>query len=190
MYYLCIINIKTFKIMASLKELRRKIGVNYLGGTTHSAKMRYSYNKGTMTYCIYLAPYNMSGYQVCGKGEHCKDFCLNGAGRNKADIIANGFEHSTINKARIKRTKAFYEDRECFMELLIKEIKSAMESAKRKNIKPKTGVENSLYFKPVLARSASAVFQSLFSNSFKSGLVISFSFLPFFFHARMILCWS
>lgn len=120
--------------MATLKELRSKIGVCYLGGTTHSAKMKYSYNKGTMTYCVYLAPYNMSGYQVCGRGEHCKDFCLNGSGRNKADIIANGFEHSNINKARIKRTKAFYENRESFMELLIKEIESAMQSAKRKNM--------------------------------------------------------
>jgi hypothetical protein len=120
--------------MSTLKELRSKIGVSYLGGTTHSAKMKYSYNKGTMTYCVYLAPYNMSGYQVCGKGEHCHEFCLNGAGHNKADIIANGFEHSKINISRIKKTKAFYEQRETFMELLIKEIESARQSAKRKNM--------------------------------------------------------
>ena len=43
------------------KDTLAKIGISYLGATRQSAKMRYSYNAKVATYCIYLAPYNMSG---------------------------------------------------------------------------------------------------------------------------------
>lgn len=106
----------------AITSLRKMAGVSYLGGVTHSAKMNYSYNKGTATYCLYLAPANISGYEVCPNSKFCRANCLNAAGRNKGDILSRGFERSNINKARIKKTKLFFENRELFMQLLIKEI--------------------------------------------------------------------
>ena len=106
----------------TITALRKQLGVSYLGGITKSAKMKYSYNNGTATYCLYLAPSTMSGHQACPNDKWCKQFCLNGSGRNKGDIISRGVEESNINKSRIKKTKCFFENKDIFMQLLIKEI--------------------------------------------------------------------
>ena len=117
------------------KDTLAKIGISYLGATRQSAKMRYSYNAKVVTYCIYLAPYNMSGkYNVCPKGQHCSPFCLNSSGRNKGDIIAHGKENSRINISRIKKTKLFYEDRKTFMRLMMYEINMAMRHAEKNDL--------------------------------------------------------
>lgn len=118
---------ENFKYGKALNE----VGVNYLGGVRHSAKMNYSYNKGTLTYCLYLAPSTMAyGYKTtCPNDKYCKDFCLNGAGRNKGDILHNGVKESNINISRIKKTKLFYENRDLFMQILIHEIKKAKKQA-------------------------------------------------------------
>ena len=118
----------------TITALRKKLGVSYLGGVTHSAKMTYSYNHNVATYCLYLAPADMSGYNTCSNCLHCKQFCLNGSGRNKGDIISRGFEYSQINRARIKKTKAFFEQKDLFMKLLILEIEREMKIAKDKNM--------------------------------------------------------
>ena len=110
---------KNFSYGRELKNL----GISYLGSVAQSMKMRLSYENGTMTYCLYLAPANMSGHNVCPKSEHCRAFCLNGSGQNKCDELSRGVEGSKINQSRIKKTKLFYEDRALFMNLLIHEIK-------------------------------------------------------------------
>lgn len=111
----------------ALKEL----GISYLGNVAQSTKMRLSYENGTMTYCLYLAPWTLSGHQVCGFGQHCHEFCLNGSGQNKCDELARGVEGSKINRSRIKKTRLFYENRARFMEILIHEIESKRARAKR-----------------------------------------------------------
>lgn len=118
----------------SLAAMRKEIGVAYLGNTKHSAKMLYSYNHKVETYCVYLAPADLSGYNVCPNNKHCKDLCLNGAGRNKGDIIAHGANESIINRSRIRKTKLFYENRELFMALLVKELESKRKHAERNNL--------------------------------------------------------
>ena len=90
-----------------------------------------SYENGTETYCVYLAPADMSGYNVCPNSKHCKELCLNGSGHNKIEILARGEEKSHINQARIKKTKFFFEHKEEFMELLIQEIQSAKNKAEK-----------------------------------------------------------
>ena len=109
----------------------KEIGVSYLGGVATSMKMRLSYEHGTMTYCLYLAPWNMSGHNTCPKGQHCHEFCLNGSGQNKCDQLARGVEGSKINRSRIKKTNLFYDDRARFMEILIHEIESKRARAQR-----------------------------------------------------------
>lgn len=109
-------------------------GISYLGSVAQSMKMRLSYENGTMTYCLYLAPADMSGYNVCPKSEHCKQFCLNGSGQNKCDELARGIEGSKINQSRIKKTKMFHEHKADFMHLLIHELKKYQRQAKAKGM--------------------------------------------------------
>ena len=127
------LNIKTYMIMEKFiyKNALKEIGVTYVGATKQSAKMNYSYNNGTETYCIYLAPSTMSGRNVCPNSEHCKEFCLNGSGRNKSDILLRGEKHSNINVSRIKKTDAFYKQRDLFMQTIIHEINTAMKRAEK-----------------------------------------------------------
>ena len=139
--YICIVKVITIKNKNYMENFTytkglQKLGCTYLGGVKHSAKMMYSYNKGTLTYCLYLAPSTMAygNKTTCPNDKYCKDLCLNSAGRNKGDILRNGFENSKINIARIKKTKLFYEDRETFMQLLIHEIKLAQNKAKKMNL--------------------------------------------------------
>lgn len=112
----------------------KKVGISYLGGVFASAKEKKSYKHGTLTYMIYLAPSDMSGYKVCPNDKYCKDLCLNGSGQNKCDILSRGAEKSKTNKSRIKKTKLFYENRNLFMELLIHEIKKYQTKANKENL--------------------------------------------------------
>lgn len=115
----------------SLSALYKHCGFAYLGGVAHSAKIRASYNHNVATYCIYLAPSNMSGYKVCPNDTYCKQFCLNASGNNKADILARGVENSRINQSRVKKTKLFYENREMFMAIMVMEILKEKERAEK-----------------------------------------------------------
>jgi hypothetical protein len=117
--------------MLGYNRTKKELGISYLGSIAQSVKMRLSFEHGTMTYCLYLAPWNMSGYNVCPKGQHCNEFCLNGSGQNKCDELARGVEGSKINRSRIKKTKLFYENKGLFMEILTHEIESKREKAKR-----------------------------------------------------------
>ena len=112
----------------------RELGIAYLGNYSQSAKMVYSENAGTITYCLYLAPANMSGYEVCPCSEFCRKFCLNGSGRNKGDIIDKGPEESRINKSRIKKTKLFFENKDLFMQLMIAEINRSRNYARKRGL--------------------------------------------------------
>lgn len=109
----------------------KRLGIAYLGNYSQSAKMMYSENAGTLTYCLYLTPADMSGYNVCPCSQFCRKFCLNGSGRNKGDIILNGAEQSRINLSRIKKTKLFFEDKDTFMQLVIAEINRSLNYARK-----------------------------------------------------------
>ena len=110
----------------------KKLGISYLGSHSQSMKMKLSTKNGTITYCLYLAPWNLSGHNVCPGGKYCHKFCLNGSGHNKSDILARG-EMSNINKSRNKKTRLFYEDRPTFMRMMIHEIKRTMNYAHQNN---------------------------------------------------------
>lgn len=121
----------------------KNYGISYLGSVAQSMKMRLSYENGTMTYCLYLAPADMSGYNVCPNSQYCREFCLNGSGHNKAaqlEQIDKGGDtlNSFVNRSRIKKTKMFYENRSTFMNLLIHEL------AKYRNRANRLGMEFSV----------------------------------------------
>ena len=113
----------------SYAESLRQIGVSYLGGTSTSMKTRLSEeNAGTLTYIVYLSPANESGYNVCPCSKWCKRFCLSESGLSKIDILSG---KNAIKKARIKKTLAFFENKNAFMIALIHEIKKAQKKAQK-----------------------------------------------------------
>ena len=83
---------------------------------------------GWRTYGLHLAPHTLSGKNVCAHASAgCAAACLNTAGR--------GIMHS-VQEARIRKTKWFYENRKAFLLQLFKEIKSGEKSARRAQMNP------------------------------------------------------
>ena len=84
--------------------------------------------KGYMTAILYLAPVNLSGYQVCPQASAgCRAACLNTAGHGKAKFV---------QAARIRKTKMYFEDRQTFMSQLSAEISALVIRAKKANMVP------------------------------------------------------
>ena len=90
-------------------------------------KMQKSVKFGYLTAILHLAPYNLSGYNVCPKASQgCALACLNTAGRGQMNCV---------QKARINKTLYFLKDRQKFLEHLFKEITTYEKLAQSKNLK-------------------------------------------------------
>jgi hypothetical protein len=112
-------------------QAKKLTGLSYLGGVASSSKIAKGLKYNEATYILYLAPARMSGYEVCPmRTAECTAACLNESGHNKIDIKKN-----TINNARIKKTKLFFEDREFFMGWLIYEITKEKAKAEKAGMK-------------------------------------------------------
>ena len=87
------------------------------------------------TYILHLAPASLSGYNTCAKATTgCKIACLNLAGRG--GMMKKGENTNVIQQARIRKTKMFFENREVFFQLLIKDIELAIKQSAKKNLIP------------------------------------------------------
>lgn len=81
-----------------------------------------------LTGILYLAPYDVSGYQVCPKASAgCAAACLYSAGRGVYQNVQNG---------RIRKTKLFFENRPEFLTTLVKNIEALVRKAKREDMLP------------------------------------------------------
>ena len=81
---------------------------------------------GYLTYGIHLAPASLSGFNVCKDASAgCAAACLNTAGMG---VFSN------VQKARIEKTRLFFKDKQAFFNQLVKEIRSAILSARKKNL--------------------------------------------------------
>jgi hypothetical protein len=90
---------------------------------------------GYMTYILHLAPAKLSGYETCAKRTiGCTDACLNLAGRG--GMFKRGENTNVIQKARIRKTKMFFEDRNGFMQLLVADMKLAIKQSAKKGLIP------------------------------------------------------
>lgn len=115
---------KKFKSISDSKKLT---GLSYLGKVNNSTKHEKAYKYDELVYTLYLAPAKISGYEVCPmRSEECTNLCVHESGRNRMDIHEN-----TINKARIKKTKMFFEERDFFIDWMIEEIKIAKVKAEK-----------------------------------------------------------
>lgn len=91
--------------------------------------------EGYNTYILHLAPHTLSGHNTCPKATAgCSAACLNTAGRG--GMFKRGEFTNNIQKARIRKTVLFYENRNQFMELLVKDITLAIKQSKRMNLIP------------------------------------------------------
>lgn len=92
------------------------------------AKTAKGTGRGYLTGILYLAPSDLSGFNVCpfaSKG--CKQACLFSAGRGK---------FYSVNRARITKTLAFIADRARFEAALDKSIAGVIRKAQRANLTP------------------------------------------------------
>lgn len=120
--------------------------------TVGNAKTVKGEKKGYLTFIMHLAPHRLSGYNTCPMATPgCSAACLNTAGRggmfpgqvtkdlSGADqllLIESHHLVNTIQTARIRRTKLFFENRPEFLSILIAEIQLAIKLAERKNLIP------------------------------------------------------
>lgn len=83
---------------------------------------------GWLTAILHLAPFNLSGRNVCPfASEGCAMACLNTAGRGR---------FQNIQDARIRKTRWFFEDRAGFIEQLHKDIGALVRKCAREDKKP------------------------------------------------------
>lgn len=84
---------------------------------------------GFLTGVLYLAPSDISGFQVCpmAKLANCEAACLYKSGRGV---------FNSVQTARINKTKEFFNEREEFMSVLVWSIDALVRQAKRKGLTP------------------------------------------------------
>jgi hypothetical protein len=84
---------------------------------------------GFLTGILYLAPYDLSGVNLCpfAKVAECHVACLNTAGRGN---------FSNVKSARLRKAKLFNDNRGEFMAQLIDDINKLKRQAKKKNLQP------------------------------------------------------
>lgn len=90
---------------------------------------------GYLTFVLHLAPSTLSGKNVCPKATPgCIDACLNLAGRGGMFTEEQGT--NSVQEARLRKTRLFFEDRDTFMEYLEQDINKAIRQAARLGLIP------------------------------------------------------
>ncbi len=103
--------------------------------STGNPKILKGTKKGYNTFILHLAPADVSGYNTCPKATvGCKTACLNTAGRG--GMFKKGETTNVIQEARIRKTKMFFETRELFMQLLVKDIELGIKQSAKVNLIP------------------------------------------------------
>jgi len=83
---------------------------------------------GYRTYIMHLAPSTLSGYQVCPMSSLGRSTtCLN---------LSSMGRFSTVQAARVAKTKRFFQDRVAFMQQLVKEVRAAVKSSQKLGLTP------------------------------------------------------
>lgn len=97
-------------------------------GISHKTEVGNKSLKRYISKIQYLAPHTKSGYNVCQHASiGCSSACLNLSGRGRMN---------TVQQARIKRTKLFFENRLEYNRMLYKELESFVRSAEKQEKQP------------------------------------------------------
>ena len=150
-------NTMKFTTIGNAKKLT---GLSYLGSIASSSKIAKGLKFNEMTYILYLAPAEQSGYNTCpGSTEECRTACLTESGHNRIDVKKNA-----INKARIAKTKLFFEHREFFMGWLVAEISKANKVAIDKGYKFSVRLNGTSDIQPTLFKLDNKVIFDIFNE--------------------------
>lgn len=102
--------------------------------STGNPKLMKGEKKGYMSFVLHLSPADVSGYETCPKRTAgCTAACLNTAGRG--GMFKPGGTN-TIQEARKRKTRMFFEDRETFLKDLEKDITLGIKQAEKKGMIP------------------------------------------------------
>ena len=103
--------------------------------STANPKIQKGTRLGYLSFILHLAPSDLSGKNTCPKATRgCIAACLNTAGRG--GMFKKGENTNMIQKARIRKTKYFFENRDAFMQDLIQDMVKAMNYAAKKGLIP------------------------------------------------------
>ena len=103
--------------------------------STANPKIQKGTKMGYLSFILHLAPADLSGREVCPKRtKGCTAACLNTAGRG--GMFKKGETTNMIQKARIRKTQYFFNNRAEFMADLVNDIKKAIRFAERKGLTP------------------------------------------------------
>ena len=109
---------------------------------------------GFLTGILYFAPATVSGYQVCPFADKagCLNACLYTAGRGA---------FTSIQKARIAKTKRFFEEREAFMADLIFSIESLARKANKLGLTPLVRLNGTsdIQWENIIAKNDKTIFE-------------------------------
>ena len=106
----------------------KEIGISYIAQCNSSTKLMHNERLNMLTYGLYLASADASGVNVCPKSSMCRESCLVGSGYAKIDALAH---NTTVQDARILKTRLFFANKPLFMKLMCMEINRAIRKAER-----------------------------------------------------------
>jgi hypothetical protein len=116
------------KTLALARKVLRSYGANYLLGGDNPKTVKGE-KLGYATAVLYLAPGNLSGFEVCPRrSPGCTDACLHTAGN---PVYFRGKE-----RARIARTRFAFEEFDLFRALLVGELCAYILKAKQVDLIP------------------------------------------------------
>jgi len=103
--------------------------------STANPKIQKGTEYGYLSFILHLAPADVSGHEVCPKRTAgCTAACLNLAGRG--GMFKKGETTNAIQKARIRKTEYFFNNRQDFMLDLVADIRKAIRFADKQGLIP------------------------------------------------------
>jgi hypothetical protein len=103
--------------------------------STANPKIQKGTKLGYLSFILHLAPADLSGRETCPKRTAgCTAACLNTAGRG--GMFKKGETTNVIQRARIRKTVQYFEQRQQFMLDLEADIRKGIKMAERLGLKP------------------------------------------------------
>lgn len=103
--------------------------------TAANAKIVKGVAFGFRTFGLHLAPWNLSGFQVCASASAgCISGCLNKAGHG--GMFKKGETTNTVQEARKRKTAWFFNERDAFMARLVREVQNGIKYAAKRGSVP------------------------------------------------------
>jgi hypothetical protein len=103
--------------------------------STANPKIQKGTKLGYLSFILHLAPADLSGRETCPKRTAgCTAACLNTAGRG--GMFKKGENTNVIQKARIRKTVQYFEQRDQFLADLEADIRKGIKMAEKLGLKP------------------------------------------------------